>query len=203
MARYIDIDDEVYRVKDYDKDKQLKFGYAYQKKNYVYPYMGEFNDESYRVAGFYTKEDGSHKLIKPLSEKKAKKYSKDRIYKPDKKAIYEILQNEGVNDTDWDIILSESEDVFAPNISEEDNSLQRLIKRALQLKQIDIKNYQGRFRDPGDASNYKRSLIHHPKMSMEKFLKWCEVLDLEYDIILKDKKNAPNAMGEHIKETNY
>jgi pyruvate-formate lyase len=75
-----------------------------------------------------------------------------------------------------------------------------IIKRALALKFIDIKNYAGRFKDAGDMSNHKRALLHHGKMSLEKFMKWLNVLDLEYEIVIRDKHGAPNPMNEELRD---
>ena len=36
-------------------------------------------------------------------------------------------------------------------------------------------------------------------MSLEKFIKWCDVLDLNFEIILYDDKNAIHPMNDEIK----
>lgn len=197
MDKYIDIDNDIFKVKKFNPDKKCRKGYAYMKGDFVYPYKGSLKESSNKV-GIYKREDGTYKFIKPMGKNKVRKYHKDNLYDVDLNSIDTILNEEGINDLDMDVILGETNDVFAPRISDEDNSLQRLIKLALQKKQIDIKNYLSRFRDAGDLSNHKRALLHHGKMSLEKFIKWCNVLDLDYEVILRDIENAPNPMGEDI-----
>lgn len=196
-GKYIDIKKEIYKVKKFNPDKKCKKGFAYIKGKYVYPFMGEPNDEKNKVGVYYTEENG-YKFIRPLNKKKADKYHIQNIYEINTDSINTIIKHEGVSDLDLDVILGETNDVFTPKISDQDNAMQRLIKEALELKQVDIKNYLGRFRDAGDLSNYKRALLHHGKMSLEKFIKWCNVLDLDYKITISDKKGAPNPMGQDI-----
>ena len=196
--KYIDIDGEIYKCKVFDKDKKCKKGFAYIKKNHIYPYMGKFKKGEKMLPGIYMKKDGSYKIVKALN--KSYKYKLGLTYDPDDDFINKIIETEGVIEQDLDIIMGETVDVFAPIINADDNTLQRLVKTALQLKQIDLKNYEKRFANKGDASNYKSSILHHGKMSFEKFLKSCDVLDLKFKIIVLDKDGAPNPMGKEISE---
>ena len=196
--KYIDIDNEIYKCKVYKKDKKCKNGCAYIKGNHVYPFRGELKEGKLK-AGIYEDSDGNNVLVRAMN--KAYKYKLDLVYDPDDDLIKQIIEDEGVVEQDLDVIMGETLDVFSPKISDDDNTLQRLIKIALEKKQIDLKNYEGRFANKGDASNYKSSLLHHGKMSLEKFIKWCKVLDLKFKIIVSDKNDhVPNPMGESIED---
>lgn len=197
MERYIDIGNDIYKIKRFSKKKKCKSGYAYIKGDYVYPFRGELKKKSHKV-GIYIKNDGSYKIIKGLTKPKLEKYHISRMYKITEGSVNKILDDEGVISKDIDVIMGESNDIFAPIISEDDNALQKIIKMALALKKIDIKNYAGRFRDAGDLSNHKRALLHHGKMSLEKFIKWCTVLDLDYKVFVTDKPGCLNPMNEDV-----
>lgn len=194
--KYIDIDGYIYALKKFNKEKELKLGYAYKiNKKIVLPY---FDDEISNKPGIY-KIDGEIVIKKPMSKKKAKKYSIDNTYTTNLSNITKILNNEGVRKDNSFDILGETEEEFTPNISDEDNALQQLIKKSLKEKKIDLKNYESRFDSPSDLNNNKRSLLHHGKMSYEKFTKWCDVLDLNFKIIVFDKDiDVPNPVGTEI-----
>lgn len=199
--KYIDIKDEIYRVEKFDDEKKLKKGFAYIRGNLVYPYMGKLDDKKKKKVGVYKDEDDSYRFIKPISRKKAEKYSIEKIYSIEKDTIKKIKEKEGLIARDLDIMLAESDEVFKPPICDSDNVLQRLIKKALDKKEIDIKNYVSRFDNPGDMSNFKRALLHHGKMSVEKFIKWCYVLDLEFTVTIRDKEGAISPMNEEISDS--
>lgn len=197
--KYIDIDGEIYKCKLFNPDKKCKKGFAYIKGNFVYPYMGDFDDYDNHTVGIYKKKNGKYKIIKSLS--KSYKFKVDLMYDPDDNFINEILENNGIQEQDLDVIMGETVDAFCPIISNEDNALQKLIKRALEKKQIDLKNYACRFTNNGDLSNHKSSLLHHGKMSLEKFIKWCNVLDLKFKIIIEDRnEHVPNPMNDILEE---
>lgn len=200
--KYVDIKDEIYRVEKFDEEKKLKKGFAYSKGKLVYPYMGKYNHHKNNKIGVYKdEEEDRYRFVKPISKKKAKKYSIDKIYSIEKDTIKKIKEKEGLITRDLDIMLAESDDVFKPQICDSDNVLQRLIKKALDKKEIDIKNYVARFDNPGDMSNFKRALLHHGKMSVEKFIKWCYVLDLEFTVTIRDKQGAASPMDEEISDS--
>ena len=163
--------------------------------------MGKLDDKKKKKVGVYKDEDDSYRFIKPISRKKAEKYSIEKIYSIEKDTIKKIKEKEGLIARDLDIVLAESDEVFKPPICDSDNVLQRLIKKALDKKEIDIKNYVSRFDNPGDMSNFKRALLHHGKMSVEKFIKWCYVLDLEFTVTIRDKEGAISPMNEEISDS--
>lgn len=200
MSReYIDIDDNIYGVKKYDKDTKLKKGFAYKvKKKFVLPYYGKADSIKNKKPGIYLV-DNEVKILKPINKKAVKKYSVDRIYSNDKKDINKILSEFGVkNNENLPILLSDTEDVFAPAILDSDNPLQILIKKALAKQQIDIKNYLPSFKSPSDLSNKKRSLCEHGKMSFERFTDWVDILQYGFEIRLFDSPDSVNPIGEEI-----
>lgn|SRR5574344_46589 len=192
---YIDIDRVSYAVKPFENCDKFLHGFAYLKGKYIYPYMGTTLNKN--VIGIYNTFKGI-KIIKPFTKKDKKKYSKSNTYVLDMEMINNTILTKGLKKEKIDLILGETDEVFSPLITDEDNRLQILIKMALQEKQIDLKNYLPRFKDQTDMNNLKRSLLKHGKMSYEKFLRWCEILDLEFEITLDDSINSIQPMNNTI-----
>ena len=49
-------------------------------------------------------------------------------------------------------------------------------------------------------SNFKKSLLSHPKMSFEKFTKWCYILDLKFEFIVTNSEDAVKPLNNDIIE---
>lgn len=79
------------------------------------------------------------------------------------------------------------EDVFIPEIFEEDNLLCKLIKEVLIENPINLRIYAHRFSSEQELSNMKRSLRNNHTMTWERFTKWCYVLGLDAEITLTSK----------------
>lgn len=195
---YIDINNEIYPVISFKKGKKegFKAGVAYRKSGMVYPYRGKYSKGLSTKVGVYHQDDDIV-IIFPSSKKQLLKYSAKNIYKLD--SIDDILEIiDGITPPNIDVIMGETDTVFAPVVGDKDNFLQALIKYALQFKKIDLKHYKSRFADPADLSNHRKGILKHGKMSAEKMIKWATVLDLDYEITIKDKPNCPNPMGKEI-----
>lgn len=196
--KYFNVGNMRYRVKNFNPEKKLKQGYAYVKDNLVLPFRGKIKKSElgkikleigiYKVVDKETKEE-FYKVVKPLYRKE---YDIKNIYVIDKDYISDIIEEEGIH-VDKDIILMDSGDIFAPPILETDNILQRIIKTALKEKKIDLKAYANRFESATDMNNFRRAIMKHG-MSVDKFEKWCNILDIEYTIYFKDKPGCLNPM---------
>lgn len=201
-AKYISINEEVYKVKKFKDDIELEPGYAYHVKDLgiVLPFFGNkdaYTEDTFPGPGFYTSldtEDCEYIMVRPVGKMK-KPYKEKNIYELDPEYISQIIQQEGLKDVYDSSLTSEMGDAFIPPISESDNELLRIIKIALQHKMIDIKNYAHRFRSDTDMNNFKRSLLAHNKMSMEKFANACEIFDIKWTITFSDKPGCANPMN--------
>lgn len=197
--KYIDIDGNIYAIKKFKKNGKLKVGYAYQiNEKIVLPFFDDVYDG--KTPGIYLDEFGKPIIKKPLTKKKSKKYSIDNVYTNDLNNLAKILNNEGIRKNDNDL-LCETDDMFIPNISDDDNVLQQLIKKALNKKKSGLKVYENRFESPSDLNNTKRSLLKHGKMSYEKFIKLCNILDLNFTIQIFDLDGAIFPMNDTIDYT--
>lgn len=186
-----------YRVKKFNPNKKLKLGIAYhlEDRKIVLPFRGKTKTlEDCKMCGIY-KVGNEIKFIYPFGKKK-KLYSENNIYEQSLDYINGILETEDIsNKLEQNILLLDTGDVFAPPIEKSDNLLQMIVKDILIRKQVDIKAYQPRFDSATDMNNYKRSLTNHG-MSEEKFRRWCEILDVDFEITYKDKKGCLNPMGD-------
>lgn len=197
--KYFDEKGNRYKVKKYKEGKKLKLGNAYIIKKYVIPYRGEYDTiaecNADGVGIYYCKETESIKIIRPFSVKKQKKYSKDNIYELDLDYMTRVIASENISSSlDDNVLELDTGEVFAPEIVESDNMCQRVIKDALRRKNIDLKAYANRFSSPTNMGNHKRALLNHG-MNTDRFLEWAEILDIDIDIIYKDKEGCTYPMG--------
>lgn len=88
-----------------------------------------------------------------------------------------INKTKKVNLTD-----AEKKDIYAPEIVEEDSCLVRIVKNILKERQINLKELSPKFKDQMELNNFKRSLRIHHTMSFERFERWMEILDYDWDL---------------------
>lgn len=183
--RKVNIDGKQYEVTD-----KREVGKAFVHKGIVYIFFGDKNNKVGKKAGVYIK-DGKSK-VKPYPE--GKEITEADILEEDESAgsldlFDEILANKAniIKSIDRPVLTKEEKnDIFAPSINEDDNILVRIVKTALKELQVNIKELDG-FKDQMEMNNYKRSLLIHPKMSIERFDKWMEVLNYDWDVIYSPK----------------
>ena len=79
-------------------------------------------------------------------------------------------------------------DVLVPEIYEDDNELNKIVKQLLLDNPVNIKLYQHRFTNDLEMSNMKRGLSKNRTMSWERFCRWMYVLgyDAEFNITEKE-----------------
>lgn len=202
--KYISIGEDVFRVKKWKGEStELEEGCAYHVKemNLVLPYMGDIESWDNEPVGIYTSmfddinEDPKIIYVRPAGKKMKRQYRPDKVYEIDPDYISQIIEEEGLKDVYDSALTAEMGEAFVPPISDSDNELLRIIKTVLQHKKVDIKNYAYRFRSDTDMNNFKRSLLAHSKMSMEKFNNACEIFDVEWEIVFRDKKGCANPMN--------
>lgn len=92
-------------------------------------------------------------------------------------------------------ILISPDNIFAPIIKDTDNPEMKLLKEAVTRKRIDIDAYKPRF---GSDFNNDKRLFEQPSITIFKLKKMCDNFDIKCSIVLEDKKNAPNPIGEKL-----
>lgn len=92
-------------------------------------------------------------------------------------------------------ILISPDNIFAPIIKETDNPEMKLLKEAVTRKRIDIDAYKPRF---GSDFNNDKRLFEQSSITIFKLKKMCDNFDIKCSLVLEDKKNAPNPIGERL-----
>lgn len=92
-------------------------------------------------------------------------------------------------------ILTTPDNIFVPQIKEEDMPEMRALKEAVISKNIDIDKYAHKF----DRFNNDKRLFNENTISMKKLKTTCDALDIKATLILEDKSsNVPNPMNNKI-----
>ena len=198
-----------YTVKTFSSKQKLEKGYAYyiKKYNLVLPYFGrpiteydilkdaEIKEED---VGLYDKECGGYTIIPPREYEKYI-YDPSNIYEITNDNILELINKqeipkEQIRYKEIDTIGN----IYCPHINEDDDILLFLIKKAISEKKINIKEYINKFPSISDMNNWKRGLTSTNTMTFARFCEWCKVLDLEFEIKIKDSTNSIDPMGIKI-----
>jgi len=177
-------DDELYQVDLLNMDnKEFKKGVAYIYGDYFYTYKGEAKyDIGIAEPGIY-KKNGKYILVEVTTEDDKEKYRvTDKISNTNTTNIIEMLRT---ND-DMLVVLPESNKIFLPELSHNDDILKRGIKQALIQKNIDIDQYKHRFTDKNALFNFKQVIKGDGKLSMLLFERGCNALNLKYTIIVEE-----------------
>lgn len=162
---------------------ELKEGVAYIEGDLYYLYKGEYNAKYDKAPGIY-KDGRNIKIIHSSTEEERKEMEYS-----DKLVAGDIMSMAAIIDGGLDNIEYESYDcgrIFAPPIEVGDDILKRAIKTALMLKRVDIDNRRDRFADKNALFNAKQVIKSSQNLSAMLFRRWCEALNLDYDIILKE-----------------
>jgi hypothetical protein len=172
--------------KEYEVSSKIEIGKAVVKKGIVYAVRDDASKSGIYIV------DGKAK-IKPYP--KGKEVTEDQIYEKKEESSLdlfdEILSNKDkiIKRSEKPVLTKEEKnDIFAPPITEEDNILVRIVKSILKEKQINIKVLLPKFKDQMEMNNFKRSLRIHEKMSIERFEKWMDVLECEWDVTYGPRK---------------
>lgn len=106
----------------------------------------------------------------------------------------ELYNEQAIND------MNAAAAIFVPNIKDEDDFLKKLIKNAIIEKHIDISRLKYRMTEKYSLPNMKAALQSKTKMSVLYFLSWCELLGLDFTIMVEDNGTDPQ---DPLKERLY
>lgn len=194
------IDDDYYTVETYTKKTKLKKDKAYINGDFVYVYKGKIKDKSdISGAGIYKLNDEVI-FIKPKGKEKDK-YDIDNINELTPSSIFDKVSEDVskfIQPSDIEIINNNSE-IFTPTIRPEDDFLKYIVKKAILDKKINLKNYKDRFTNEYALNNMKSGLSKSTKMTVPNFIKWCEILGLDWEMVIKDNgDDTINPLSETI-----
>ncbi len=184
------VDDNIHEVKMYSPgmNEDLIKGFGYIINDYVYVYKGKKKSSTKDLSmGIYKDELGKYIIIDgDLLEKR--KYHIDNVVELDLNAMISYLNEhkEQFSSPEDAEVINNSTDVFAPKIDPDDDFLKQLVKQALQMKQVNLKNYKDKFSEGYALNNIKSALIKPTKTSVPAFMQWAELLGFGWEIKIFD-----------------
>ena len=79
---------------------------------------------------------------------------------------------------------------FFVKLTAEEDPLKRIIKNALYIKDVDLKQYKSKGSTPHLINNMRSALKSKQKMTLPYFMSWCEILDMTFSIKITNKKSG-------------
>ena len=117
----------------------------------------------------------------------AKLFKEESLYRLDLGHISEnTTGDEVLYDEEMLLDMNVSTNIFVPIINDTDDSLKKIIKQTIISKDIDINRIRHRMPQKYGLTNLKSALNGKTKMSVQSFNIWCELLGIEYEIVVKD-----------------
>lgn len=163
---------------------------------YLYPVR---NSRDMSKPGFYS--DGNlHFFIPPTGEEEQKAYSEDNsINFSNAENLRELLKEQQRLRSEERVILTTIDNVFTPEISENDTPEMKALKEAIQYKGIDLDKYEQRF---GPNYNNDKRLLRKGSITFGKMRTICDALDIKVTLTIEDMNpDVPNPIGKVITAT--
>jgi len=190
------IDDAIYDVITIDEFNQNPNAYgAYTairgNDGYVYP----IRSRSDTRPGFYP--TGGLDFFKPPTFGEAHIYTQQNIINfRDATNLREIIQAQQKLASAERSILTTIDNVFAPDIGENDTPEMKALKQAILDKHIDLDKYEPRF---GPNYNNDKRLLRKKNITFGKLRSICNALDIKATITIEDAgPDVPNPIGRTI-----
>lgn len=189
-------------VNDIEEETYFKDTIAYIADGYFYLYRGIGNsaDTKEKKPGIYkdkNPESTNHYfIIEPTSDEEKEEYS---IINKINTIHHTSIVDMANNNEEILIAIPESTKIFQPQITENDDILKIIAKKALAAKNVDLDRYKDRFSNKNELFNFKQVLRSDNKLSMKIFTRGMEALNLVFTIIITEK-SANNVVGNALTE---
>jgi len=184
------VQDEFHEVELFNELKKLQKGFGYIKNSLVYIYRGKLKSIKLDLKpGIYSK-DNTYVFIEPSSIDSSL-YSISNLIELNLDKIFsDVDANEDnfVLPDDIEVINNNSE-AYVPTIKDNDDFLKYIVKKIIIDKKINLKNYKGKFTNQYALNNMQSGLKKDTKMTVTNFKIWCEILDVDWEIIISDNGN--------------
>ncbi|WP_171567736.1 hypothetical protein, partial [Brevibacillus sp. MCWH] len=124
----------------------------------------------------------------PVTDLDKEMYSVDKIVDFDPTKIFDTIEREKENFLNKEIVevMNNNREIFTVTIKDTDDFLKYVVKKAINDKKINLKNYRHKFDSPYDLNNLKSGLQKDTKMTVTNFKTWCEVLGLKWYMKVED-----------------
>jgi hypothetical protein len=180
------LEDDYIEAELFHPDKKFVKGRGYIKDGAVYIYRGK-ESKGINNHGIYKRKDGSMTFVSPTGKERSL-YSSDNLKSLNPDDIFNDIakhRNDFRSDEEIEIINANRE-VFTCAVKPEDDFLKKIIKEAINAKQVNLNLYKDKFKNEHALNNMKSALNRPCKMSVAYFEAWCEVLGLGYSIKIVD-----------------
>ena len=165
---------------------------AYLDGDYYYLYRGKLpvavSGDHLEPGIYFDKQSDKYVLAVPSTEEEKKQYTyNDKICSTTASDIIDKINKKEVQV----FVMPDSSKSFCPEISENDDILKRLMKKAIIDKGIDIDRFKYRFVDKNALFNFKQVLKGDNRLSMLLFDRGVEAFNLKYTIVLEENTGDP------------
>lgn len=157
---------------------------------YLYPIRTKTDNRP----GFYP--TGGLDFFKPPSFNESNTYTQQNIINFHGENLKEIIKSQQKLMNAERSILTSIDNVFTPEINENDTPEMIALKQAIIDKHIDIDKYEHRF---GPNFPNDKRLFSKPRITFEKLRVMCEAFDIKASIVIEDASpDVPNPIGRVI-----
>lgn len=175
-----------------DEIKEFDPMIAYLDGDYYYLYRGKLpvavSGDHLEPGIYFDKQSDKYVLAVPSTEEEKKRYTyNDKICSTTASDIIDKINKKEVQV----FVMPDSSKSFCPEISENDDILKRLMKKAIIDKGIDIDRFKYRFVDKNALFNFKQVLKGDNRLSMLLFDRGVEAFNLKYTIVLEENTGDP------------
>ena len=175
-----------------DEIKEFDPMIAYLDGDYYYLYRGKLpvavSGDHLEPGIYFDKQSDKYVLAVPSTEEGKKQYTyNDKICSTTASDIIDKINKKEVQV----FVMPDSSKSFCPEISENDDILKRLMKKAIIDKGIDIDRFKYRFVDTNALFNFKQVLKGDNRLSMLLFDRGVEAFNLKYTIVLEENTGDP------------
>lgn len=179
---------------------------------YVYECLGEISSKKDRREGTIVNFLGRNEIIPYKDKTLMKLFSADNVkprgyYEPASNDMDKIMEDYLQNyESGNNLVLqtqgsaTSSGEVFIPEMRPDDDPFEKIIKCALRHMKIVLNDLKKNLEKPHILDNLRSALTGATKnMSITKFLLWCKILNLDWEIRVSDADNdVQNPIGEDI-----
>lgn len=194
-------EDEFRRIYDLKEESNTKESYSslgIEKDGHIYPIVNidkqNMNPSNVGLFNYGVLAQYNH----PKSEKESQDYSSSNIVDFDKTdSLQSNIQTFAEQNKDTSAIVVDRDNIYTLNISENDSDEFKLLKQAINAKQINLDDYRDRF--DGGFSNNIRLLTGSNNITFGKLKTFCDAFDIEASLTLSDKPDCKNPMNKDFK----
>lgn len=113
----------------------------------------------------------------------------------DCKTVGDIIKTDNLVRNIENEILTTKDNIFSLNVGPDDTPEMKAIKEAINLKQVDIKQYESRF----DQFQNDIRLLKGKSITLGKLISTCNSFDISAELTLRDREGCANPMNSEIK----